>query len=211
MKKLSFILKLFLLQVLIIGLFPSCSQEDNKLEQNTTDKYDVTINSIEKKSVSNSSFYRTTRLNDDSFNFDEKYIVDGSFTPETRNSSEDIERAYFYDKETENRVIAFSKNKTYDIEKSAIFEYFRRDNKLYVTAYDLNNDKLFDVEVDIETQLGVLTTVYGENGPQTRKINGCNAAIYAAGAPWTIGFGIVNPLAGLAAATFFWALEHAVC
>lgn len=84
-----------------------------------------------------------------------------------------------------------------------------KEKVLYVTAYDLDKRKLFDIEVDTKTQVGVLTNIYTPE-IQTR-INGCNAAIYAAGVPWTIGFGMINPLAGVAAATFFWALEHAVC
>lgn len=54
---------------------------------------------------------------------------------------------------------------------------------------------------------------YGNlDGMATRASDlGCSASLMAASLPWTIGFGMVNPLAGAAAGIIFWGLSQVMC
>lgn len=188
-------------------MFVSCNNESTPQENLKEEKFDVVVNSIKEFTNEDNSSYNISKLQ--GFDFNKKKIIEVALKNRTRAYNENKECVFFENKDKKNEVVAFYVGKEYGVEKSAIFEYNIKEKVLYVTAYDLDKRKLFDIEVDTKTQVGVLTNIYTPE-IQTR-INGCNAAIYAAGVPWTIGFGMLNPLAGVAAATFFWALEHAVC
>lgn len=170
--------------------------------------YDVFVSTVKKITDSDNSLYNIAKLSN--FDFSKRKVVVGNLYKNTRSYAEDDECIYFDSKNADNEVVAFYVNKISGVEKSAIFEYNMVDNILYISVYDLDKNKLLDAEVDVETQIGVITKVYTED-TQSRALTPCNAAIYAAGTPWTIGFGMVNPLAGLAAGTFFWLLENAIC
>lgn len=192
--------------------FVSCQKDEVQNEvqkQELSEKnYDVFVSTIKKITESDNSLYNIAKLSN--FDFSNRKVVVGNLYKNTRSYAEDDECIYFDSKNADNEVVAFYVNKISGVEKSAIFEYNMVDNVLYVSVYDLDKNKLLDAEVDAETQTGVITEVYTED-IQSRGLTPCNAAIYAAGTPWTVGFGMVNPLAGLAAGTFFWLLENAIC
>lgn len=188
-------------------MFASCQNEDVQQQDVKVEKIDVFVNSVKELTNEDNSLYNIAKLDD--FDFSKKNVVEGNLYEATRAYSEDKECIFFENGTNKNEVVAFYVDKKYGVEKSAIFKCNVKNDILYVTAYDLDRNELFDIEVSIKTQTGIITNVYTPKAQS--RLNGCNAAIYAAGAPWAVGFGMVNPLAGLAAATFFWALEHAVC
>lgn len=69
--------------------------------------------------------------------------------------------------------------------------------------------RLFDFEIN--TISGEAKIVNAYDLPLTKAINGCNIAIYSASISWSVGFGMVNPLAGVLVGACFWALENLIC
>lgn len=211
MRTLNFIESLLVLVVAMV--ITSCEKNDTQISQiedrgeSKTEK--ITIETLRREINPNVDLYRAAAQNNPLFDYNSLTIVECSLPAATRNYCESKECILFYSNTDSSLVLAFMVDKEYGIEKSAIFQIKKSDDILYMTTYDLDNNKLFDSEIDMNTFTGMITSVYTDN--TATRLNGCNAAIYAAGIPWTAGFGMINPVAGIVAGGVFWLLEHAIC
>lgn len=202
------------LLVLVVGMaISSCEKNDTPISQ-IEDKAEsnieeITVETLRTEINSNVELYKTAAKNNPLFDFNSMTIVECSLPSATRNYCESKECVLFYSKTDSSQVLAFMVDKEYGIEKGAIFEFHHTKDILYSTTYDLNNNKLFDCELNKNTFVGTITNVYFDE--TTTRLNGCNAAIYAAGLPWQVGFSMVNPAAGFLAGLAFYLLEDYIC
>lgn len=93
---------------------------------------------------------------------------------------------------------------------------FDGDN-VYVSFFDLYGTFCYKIKSNVkDKKMSVMVynkERYGNlNEISTRAADlGCSASLMAASLPWTIGFGMINPLAGAAAGIIFWGLSQAMC
>lgn len=210
-------MKTFFLTVALVSSFTffSCDNKDNVMTSNIADdvvnsSYDVMINSVERINNSDIEAYKKEASDNPEFNYKTKNVVSGYFPNYTKAYTDTRECIYFESEDTSNRLLGFYIDKDNGAKKAAIFDYKIENNKLLVNVLDLNYQKQCYIELDLETKIGTVIDLYNNDNLNT-KFGGCNVGIYAAGIPWAIGFGMVNPIAGIVAGTVFWALEHIAC
>ncbi len=79
------------------------------------------------------------------------------------------------------------------------------DNTDYLTVGGNINNETFSV-------LSYNPDIFGNLSVETRsKSVGCSGSIMAASLPWSIGFGMLHPLAGGAVSLVFWAMSEIMC
>ena len=196
--------KFFALLILGGGIATSlllygCIQEDSAVTSSKWN-YDIYINDIRKTQFMESGFYaefmRNTNLLNN-YNPNKGYIVEGETEGSTRAYTDSKEWVLIESDDDPNKIIAFIADKTYGIEKGCQASIQQCGDIQKLTIFNLNNDALFNVEVNSNTSTAVITDVFQELG-KTRAPNGCSIALNIAGIPWSYGFGLINPILGLA-------------
>lgn len=82
-------------------------------------------------------------------------------------------------------------------------EIVKLDDTKYFTAEGNVNDDFYSVTSYNEDVFGSIET--------RSKSLGCSASLMTASIPWSMGFGMLNPFAGLAANVVFWAMSEIMC
>jgi len=193
-------------------LICSCSDQskmvDSSQNNNSTDSYLCQIDTIPNKERDNSLF--TEYLFNTPFLNGNQYIVKGEI-PGIPNQYNDFKSYVLFDNPENNQsLMAFVVNNEYGIEKYAIFNYHLINDTLKIEVRDQFNSELIDLSIVFLNGTATFANM-NDYRLSTMGRGGCGVMIFTASLPWTIGFGMVNPIAGGVVAIFFYILEHWVC
>lgn len=220
MKKVSHLIALAALAA--VTMFTAC-EKNNIYEEDMPSKESVQtvsinydnnqdrIERIKQYLMSTNAQFRSTTLKDEivsEYDLINQQIV----SSETKKSKVIM----LQNKKDKNKYLSLYEDEDGYILNSKISYVRENNNGVNVSFYDLSGVKYFELGGNTANNtLSVLNfneDVFGsKSGTRRTHSVGCSAAMFAAGAPWSVGFGMVNPLAGLAAAAVFWALSEVMC
>ena len=194
-------------------LICSCSDQskmDNS-SQNNNNSFDSFLSQIDTIlfKESDNSLYARYLFNSPFLNGNQ-YIVKGEI-PGIPSQYNDYKSYVLFDNPDNNQsLMAFVVNKEYGIEKYAIFNYSFNNDTLRIEVRDLFNTELIDLTVVLSNDTAIFADM-SDCRSSTMVRGGCGVMIFTASLPWTIGFGMVNPIAGGVVAIFFYILENWIC
>lgn len=200
---------LLMIYTLMSNLSCSKSSELNYVKEYANKDYDVYVHQIDTifKPIIENSLYGTffTNLN---FEYGNQYIVDARISHDTKTYIDAKDYVLYENINEPNSLLGFIIDNEYGVEKCALLRYSYAKNIVLIKVYDFNNVNIYDVEVDLLSETAMITNIYDI---QTKAINGCNVAIFAASVPWSVGAGMVNPIAGVVVSAAFWVFENWIC
>jgi hypothetical protein len=222
-------------QYVLIGFlcagFIACNSEDVYVEQMLDDRAEITLNhqssfemenelvenlKIELDIYGNNANTRSLDVQTQLEVFLQNYDMssqqvltstkDGGKTIMVKNRTNENDFLSFY--EDEYGFISNIKRVEFVIsstENTVVVNFYKLDGTAYFSAGGNIYDKGFKVLSYNEDFFG---------NPETRARQhsvGCSASLMAASLPWSIGFGMINPLAGAVVSVVFWGMSELMC
>ncbi len=186
--------------VLLSVFFLGCTEDEKiDIEEENILEIDIVNEVIDERAKKISSYLSESSI------LNEFDVTNQSVISNSSNKKASIKALMFESKTNPNKKLVIKEDIDGTILSAQLCYVSNNDTVLTTSFYSLEGKYLFNINVDIETHRIIIS----EN--TKRAFSLCNASMFAASIPWTVGFGMVNPLAGLAAGAVFWGLEHYVC